>query len=411
MDLIKPPEGVSNDLFEKITWMQIGVIRKNRKIKQGEISEVTGIAQTTLSHIEHGRMVPSEQNQHVLATFFNRDDWKDDSEFDWENHVWSSNNLTLFIHELQSTIDWSKYNHLVAKDIGMNEDLQQVLKTRGSLAKKTFDEAWDKAVMGWKASRAEYPEDKRIPKYYKETDIYGNDDLENVGILIEDNAADTMPRPRSLEDKEDAYALVINSEFMQPRLKIGDTVFVDPSVIPARGDDVVIQLEYKDRTVAVVREIVGLHIDEGGTYCAYDLEPIWFRAYTHYKLGQHANELLTQNVEISQEDQDEFYEDTLKDFRLTLGIDDEGQCHHISGQVKHFIGDMTTDPPTPGKLMDNEVISAKVHVIVSVDRKVISNTERAQSHPLESKKHKMSAASGKFGVGGFGVGLYGAKNK
>jgi transcriptional regulator with XRE-family HTH domain len=411
MDLIKAPEGVSNDLFEKITWMQIGVIRKSRKIKQGDISDVTGIAQTTLSHIEHGRMVPSEQNQHVLATYFNRDDWKDDSEFDWEANAHSTSNLTLFIHELQSTIDWSIYNHLVAKDIGMNDGLQQVLKNRGSLAKKTVNEAWDKAVLDWNKDRDEQPEDKRIPKYYKEAEIYGNDDLEGIGILIEDNAADTMPRPRSLEDKEEAYALVINSEFMQPRLSIGDTVFVDPSLIPAKGDDVVIQLEYRDRTVAVVREIVGLHIDEGGTYCAYDLEPIWFRAYAHFKLGQYDNEMLQQGEEALPQDHDEVFEDSMKDYRLVLGIDDEGQCHHISGQVKHFIGDMTTDPPTPGKLMDNEVISAKVHVIVGVDRKAMSNAERAKAHPLESKRHRMSAASGKFGVSFYGAGPFGNKNK
>lgn len=410
MDLIKAPEGVSDDLFMKITWMQIGVIRKSRKIKQGDISRVTGIAQTTLSHIEHGRMVPSVQNQHVLATYFGTDHWKDDPEFEWETQVYSTNTLTLFIHELQSMIDWPSYNHLVAEDIGMNDGLQQVLKKRGSLAKKTFNEAWDQAVLDWNKDRGYNPEDRRIPKYHKEAKIYGNDVLENVGILIEDDAADTIPRPLSLKDKDEAYALVVNSDFMEPRFSLGDTVFVDPSLIPARGDDVVIQLEYKDRTVAVVRKIHGLHIDEGGTYCAYDLEPIAFNIYASYHVGQYENEMLQQGQDPTSDELDEAYEEYMKHQRLGLGIDDEGQCHHISHQVKHFVGDMTTDPPTPGKLMDNEVISAKVDVIVSVERKALTNAERAKAHPLESKKHRMSAGSGKFSVGGFGVGPYGTKN-
>jgi hypothetical protein len=61
--------------------------------------------------------------------------------------------------------------------------------------------------------------------------------------------------------------------------------------------------------------------------------------------------------------------------------------------------------------MDNEVISAKVHVIVGVDRKAMSNAERAKAHPLESKRHRMSAASGKFGVSFYGAGPFGNKNK
>ena len=409
MDLVTPPEGVSSEMFEKITWMQIGVIRKNRKIKQGDISAVTGIAQTTLSHIEHGRMVPSEQNKHILATYFNRDDWQGDHNFDREKHAVSTNNLTLFVHELQRTIDWSKYNHLVAKDIGMNDDLQQVLKSRGSLAKKTFDDAWEKAVLDWNKEFPETTEVKRIPKYHKEARIYGNDYLESVGVLIEDDAADTIPRPLSLKDKDEAYALVVNTEFMHPRFRLGDTVFVDPTLIPAKGDDVVIQLQYKDHTVAFVREIVGLQIDEGGTYCAYDLEPIAARSAAFYRLGEFEIEMLQAGEEALPDDRDEEYERIMSLHRLTLGIDDEGKCHHISGQVKHFVGDMTTEPPTPGKLMDNEVISAEVHVIVGADHKVLSNTERAKAHPLEGKKYKMSAASGKFGVGGFGVGLYGGK--
>ncbi|MGB0608729.1 MAG: S24 family peptidase [Paracoccaceae bacterium] len=410
MDLIKAPEGVSNDLFEKITWMQIGVIRKSRKIKQGDISDVTGIAQTTLSHIEHGRMVPSDQNKHVLATYFRADHWKDDPEFNWEEQAYSTSNLTLFIHELQSMIDWSSYNHLVAKDIGMPDDIVHVLKKRGSLAKKTFNEAWDKAVLDWNKDRGEQPEDRRIPKYHKEGDIYGNEVLERVGVLIEDDAADTIPRPLSLKDKDEAYALVVNSELMQPRFRLGDTVFVDPSLIPAEGDDVVVQIEYKHGTVAVVREIAGLHIDEGGTYCAYHLEPIAFRSIATYRLGQFEIEMLQAGEEALPDELDEEYENSLSEHRLMLGIDDEGQCQFMSGQIKHFIGDMTTDPPTPGKLMDNEVISAKVHVIVGVDRKAMSNAERAKAHPLESKKYRMSAGSGKFGVGGFGVGPYGTKN-
>lgn len=397
MDVIKAPDGVSDALYEKVTWMQIGVIRKDRKIKQGDISDVTGIAQTTLSHIEHGRMVPSEHNQHVLATYFHRNDWREDKNFDWEKQSYSSNNLTLFIHQLQNTIDWSKYQHLVAVDIGVNEDLQNVLKKRGSL-RKGFDDPWDKAnwdkaVNDLAASRYDAPEPKRIPKYSHEHPTKGVDFVED-GVLIDDNA-DTVVAPHNLQNREGAYALVVNSMAMYPKYELGDTVYADPVAIPMRGDDVVIQLKYADRTVAIVRHVIGMHIDEGGIYCGYDLEPIYWRGYAEFMKGQHVVEMRITGDEATDEDMNEVYTDTMKQVMLTLGIDDEGQCHHISGN-------QNADP-------EDRVIEAAVHVIVGSERKYVSNAIRASSHPLESKKHKMSAASGKFGMGGYGVGLFGGK--
>ena len=48
---------------------------------------------------------------------------------------------------------------------------------------------------------------------------------------------------------------------MEPRYRQGDVLYVNPEIQPIRGDDVVVQLAYKDRLIAVVGELVGIEKD------------------------------------------------------------------------------------------------------------------------------------------------------
>jgi transcriptional regulator with XRE-family HTH domain len=257
MDLIKAPDGVSDEVYEKITWMQIGVIRKARKIKQGDIADVTGIKQTTLSHIEHGRMVPSTRNQHILATYFNRDDWHDNDQFDWNEHSYSTNNLTLFIHELQSTIDWSGYHHLVAEDIGMSKELVDVLKSRSSLLKakvKNYELEAEPAAMMLTAPDVKMTVNrKRIP-LYSIVDTPKVFSIEQTVQIIPDEA-ELITTPPMVAGIDDAYAMIVPNHLMHPAYGEGDTVFVHTGRMPQNGDDVVVRLTFEDREIAFIRSI------------------------------------------------------------------------------------------------------------------------------------------------------------
>ena len=45
---------------------------------------------------------------------------------------------------------------------------------------------------------------------------------------------------------------------MEPRYRAGDTLFVNPELMPFYGDDVVIHVKYKDRAICLIREVIQL---------------------------------------------------------------------------------------------------------------------------------------------------------
>lgn len=53
-------------------------------------------------------------------------------------------------------------------------------------------------------------------------------------------------RPPMLEGVPDAYAIYVDGDSMFPRYKPGETVWMNPSKPPSRGDDVIVQLHPKE---------------------------------------------------------------------------------------------------------------------------------------------------------------------
>jgi hypothetical protein len=74
------------------------------------------------------------------------------------------------------------------------------------------------------------------------------------GVLVDN--PDWIEGPPVLRNVPDAYAVVMPDISMEPRYREGDILFVNPEIYPTRGDDVVVQLKYKDRTICIIREVV-----------------------------------------------------------------------------------------------------------------------------------------------------------
>ena len=91
-----------------------------------------------------------------------------------------------------------------------------------------------------------------IPKY---TQPYNARGMAYKDAILFENA-DLVDRPPVLKNVKGAYAVFMPSLKMEPRYRQGDTLYVNPEISPERGDDVVIHLEFKDRTVCIVRELV-----------------------------------------------------------------------------------------------------------------------------------------------------------
>ena len=71
-----------------------------------------------------------------------------------------------------------------------------------------------------------------------------------TGVLLAN--PDLVEAPPYLNGVENAYCLVMPDEMMEPRYRQGDVLYVNPEIQPIRGDDVVVQLAYKDRLIAVI---------------------------------------------------------------------------------------------------------------------------------------------------------------
>ena len=68
------------------------------------------------------------------------------------------------------------------------------------------------------------------------------------GVVIRPATAQAQIRkPSFLEYSDKAYAITTYSEAMQPRYSNGDILYVDPTLTPMKGDDVVLLFQLKDR--------------------------------------------------------------------------------------------------------------------------------------------------------------------
>ena len=91
-----------------------------------------------------------------------------------------------------------------------------------------------------------------IPKYHQPYQPKGFPYYDSI-LLENADSTDVLP---SLRHVIGAYALVMPSDTMEPRYRDGDVLFVNPELQPYHGDDVVLRVRYKNRTVGVVREVL-----------------------------------------------------------------------------------------------------------------------------------------------------------
>ena len=91
-----------------------------------------------------------------------------------------------------------------------------------------------------------------IPKY---TQNYNARGMAYEDAILFDNP-DYVDRPPFLKNVTGAYAVVMPSYEMEPRYRQGDTLYVNPEILPERGDDVVIHLKFKHHTVCIIREAI-----------------------------------------------------------------------------------------------------------------------------------------------------------
>ena len=103
-------------------------------------------------------------------------------------------------------------------------------------------------------SKPPAPEQRVIPKYTKSGKPKGFDF--DDGVLMDSN--DLTTAPPIIQNVPDAYAVVMPTDDMEPRFRQGDTLFVDPELSPYYGDDVVVKLQYQERTILLIRQLVDM---------------------------------------------------------------------------------------------------------------------------------------------------------
>lgn len=190
----------------------------------------------------------------------------------------------------------------------------------------------------------------------------------SVQITQQDNA--TIPTPPALADVENAYALTAPNHHMHPRYSEGDVVYVNPNIKPSEGDDVAILLTFKDRKVAILREIWKSKFEPIGPEAYYD----------HYEFVSWAQRDWSK-MEAG------FKFDSLKDFPKLI----EESLKILTKSIFTLTLFSDGNVLVAGEETDHEqILHVQVHVIVGCERKRESKT-----------------AVGGYGTGAFGEGPFG----
>ena len=135
-----------------------------------------------------------------------------------------------------------KFVEAIATSLGM-----KVVHLLGYLEKRDQETKFPSAV------KLTYTNDPR--KIYKFTQPYHPRDFKyGDGVLIDDPVEVFCP-PQLAKDGE-AYAIELPSNTMQPRYHAGDTLYVNPTLRPKAGDDVVLIFEHNGRRIGIVREVI-----------------------------------------------------------------------------------------------------------------------------------------------------------
>jgi hypothetical protein len=79
------------------------------------------------------------------------------------------------------------------------------------------------------------------------------------GIVLRGGCQTQIRKPSFLDYSDDAYAVLVHGDPMQPRYYSGDTLFVDPTTAPRVGDDVAVMIQLEGQLIAVFRECVKLN--------------------------------------------------------------------------------------------------------------------------------------------------------
>jgi len=219
---------MSEQAEHKNFWEQIKKLREARvpKMKQSDLSTAVGISQAAISKIEKGKYTPSIDVADKMAEALG---FKDTREF---------------VHrlvEMANEEDYTRYDP--NKDTHVLEGLQYK-RRKGRHVNFSA-----KPIVAGKQRR-------QIPLYSRNHNPRGFrfDD----GILISEESATYIEAPFYLDNVDGAYAVTVNGHENSPRFYSGETLFVNPDLWPVRGDDVVIQLEYNEHTICIVREVTDM---------------------------------------------------------------------------------------------------------------------------------------------------------
>lgn len=201
-----------------------------------------------------------------------------------------------------------------------------------------------------------------IPKYHHAYQPKGfpyNDSL----LLENPDSTEAIP---SLRHVLGAYAVVMPSDTMEPRYRRGDVLYVNPELQPYYGDDVVLLVRYKNRTVGVVRELLNQEP-------VYNEEP---------DPKQSVGLISLKDKEKFSLKRDNKYIDYLDDY---LHLSEKADWFVLDEEELHG-GEIEDDFPDDGD--PNAILAITAHVIVACEKQRWMEQRKPLSNPKDEKPFK-----------------------
>ncbi len=358
-----PPKGMPKELIDRIAWKTLKEFRQSHELTQKDISIIGKISQAAVSQIELGQIVPSRTVSDRWARYFGYGSTEPFHEMLIERTEWSKH------HFLEAAPgDWKMFSSLSALELWREKEENYHQKSRpdyeetGPGKRKTIIEG---GPLRRKSLMSQYARDNKskglfalaaqrraqnssvksyqIPKYNQYATIKGRANID--GVIISANP-DTMQAPSILHNIENAYALEMINNEMQPRYFGGDTLFVDPSQVAMPSDDVVIQLHFVDRSVAIVSRLNNVVVEEEGISADYEFVTYSERQTGIFEIG---SSLLTGDNTKKDPEIEKLLDEYCRENAGTIGIFDDGSIKSV--RLK-------------GHEISEPVQSADVHVIV-----------------------------------------------
>ena len=194
-----------------------------------------------------------------------------------------------------------------------------------------------------------------IPKYHQPYQPKGFPYYDSI-LLENADSTDVLP---SLRHVIGAYALVMPSDTMEPRYRPGDVLFVNPELQPYYGDDVVLRVRYKNRTVGVIREVLNQEA-----------------VYT----GSAGSDLMQSVGLMSLKDKERF---SLKS--ANPGVDYQDDYLHLSKKADWFTLD-EDESELKETEDEDEILAITAHVIIGSEKRRWMEQRKPLSNPKEGQK-------------------------